>query len=112
MAVPLTTYKTQGVYVQEIRKLPPSIAQVDTAIPVFIGYTEQAIRGGEDITNGARARRNKGKKRRGGAPCHTVAITKTTLLRTGVGAGDEGRHNRAAGRYAEACRFGLEGGQG
>lgn len=35
-------YKTPGVYVEEIRKLPPSIAQVETAIPVFIGYTEKA----------------------------------------------------------------------
>lgn len=48
---PLSTYKTPGVYVQEIRKLPPSIAQVDTAIPVFIGYTEKAERNGESITN-------------------------------------------------------------
>jgi len=35
-------YKTPGVYVEEIQKLPPSIAQVETAIPVFIGYTEMA----------------------------------------------------------------------
>jgi uncharacterized protein len=37
-----TTYKTPGVYVEEISKLPPSIAQVETAIPAFIGYTEMA----------------------------------------------------------------------
>jgi len=36
------TYKTPGVYIEEIRKLPPSIAAVETAIPVFIGYTQQA----------------------------------------------------------------------
>ncbi len=36
-------YKTPGVYIQEIPKLPPSIAQVETAIPAFIGYTEKAI---------------------------------------------------------------------
>ena len=35
-------YKTPGVYIEEIQKLPPSIAQVETAIPVFIGYTEMA----------------------------------------------------------------------
>lgn len=35
--------KTPGVYVEEIPKLPPSIAQVETAIPAFIGYTEKAI---------------------------------------------------------------------
>ena len=32
--------KTPGVYVEEISKLPPSVAQVETAIPAFIGYTE------------------------------------------------------------------------
>lgn len=35
--------KTPGVYVEEIPKLPPSIAQVETAIPAFIGYTEKAV---------------------------------------------------------------------
>lgn len=34
--------KTPGVYIEEIPKLPPSIAQVETAIPAFIGYTEKA----------------------------------------------------------------------
>ena len=37
-----TTYKTPGVYVMEISKLPPSVAQVETAIPAFIGYTHKA----------------------------------------------------------------------
>lgn len=37
-----TTYKTPGVYVEEISKFPPSVAQVETAIPAFIGYTEKA----------------------------------------------------------------------
>lgn len=37
-----TTYKTPGVFVEEIPKLPPSVAQVETAIPAFIGYTEKA----------------------------------------------------------------------
>ena len=36
-----TTYKTPGVYVEEIVKFPPSVAQVETAIPAFIGYTEK-----------------------------------------------------------------------
>lgn len=35
-------YKTPGVYVEEISTLPPSVAQVETAIPAFIGYTEIA----------------------------------------------------------------------
>lgn len=34
--------KSPGVYVEEIKKLPASIAQVETAIPAFIGYTEKA----------------------------------------------------------------------
>ena len=32
-------YKTPGVYVEEMTKFPPSVAQVETAIPAFIGYT-------------------------------------------------------------------------
>ncbi len=35
------TYNTPGVYVEEITKLPPSVAPVNTAIPAFIGYTEK-----------------------------------------------------------------------
>ena len=38
----MPTYKTPGVYIEEISVLPPSIEQVATAIPVFIGYTEKA----------------------------------------------------------------------
>lgn len=45
-----TTYKTPGVYVEEIPKLPPSVAQVETAIPAFIGYTEKAEKNGESLT--------------------------------------------------------------
>jgi phage tail sheath protein FI len=45
------TLKTPGVYIDEIAKLPPSVAPVDTAIPAFIGYTERAIdREGKDLT--------------------------------------------------------------
>jgi uncharacterized protein len=33
---------TPGVYVQEIPSLPPSVAEVETAIPAFIGYTQKA----------------------------------------------------------------------
>lgn len=36
------SYKTPGVYVEEIVKVPPSVTQVETAIPAFIGYTEKA----------------------------------------------------------------------
>ncbi|MBK6936176.1 MAG: phage tail sheath family protein [Chitinophagaceae bacterium] len=34
--------KPPGVYVQEISTLPPSVTEVQTAIPVFIGYTAKA----------------------------------------------------------------------
>lgn len=35
------TYKTPGVYVEEITTLPPSVAEVATAVPAFIGYTQE-----------------------------------------------------------------------
>lgn len=37
----MATYKTPGVYVEEISTLPPSVAEVSTAIPAFIGNTEK-----------------------------------------------------------------------
>ncbi|MFD0861709.1 phage tail sheath family protein [Sungkyunkwania multivorans] len=40
----MATYSTPGVYVEEITKFPPSVAQVETAIPAFIGYTEKATK--------------------------------------------------------------------
>lgn len=36
--------KTPGVYVNEIPTFPPSVAQVATAIPVFLGYTGYATK--------------------------------------------------------------------
>lgn len=36
----MVTYKTPNVYVEEISTFPPSVADVSTAIPAFIGYTE------------------------------------------------------------------------
>lgn len=44
-------YKTPGVYVKEVSVFPPSVAEVETAIPAFIGYTEKAEEKGEDLTN-------------------------------------------------------------
>jgi phage tail sheath protein FI len=35
-------YKTPGVYVEEVSIFPPSVAQVETAIPAFIGHTKIA----------------------------------------------------------------------
>lgn len=37
----MPTYNTPGVWVEEIPTLPPSVAQVSTAIPAFIGCTEK-----------------------------------------------------------------------
>lgn len=47
-----STIKTPGVYVNEIPSFPPAIAQVATAVPVFIGYTQMAqSTNGKDLTN-------------------------------------------------------------
>ena len=46
-----STYKTPGVYVEEISKFPPSVAQVETAIPAFIGYTEKADLNGRSFAD-------------------------------------------------------------
>ena len=35
----MTIYNTPGVYVEEIPKLPPSVSEVSTAVPAFIGCT-------------------------------------------------------------------------
>jgi phage tail sheath protein FI len=35
------TYLHPGVYVKEISTLPPSVAEVSTAVPAFCGYTEK-----------------------------------------------------------------------
>lgn len=48
----MSEYKTPGVYIEEIPKLPPSIASVETAIPAFIGYTEKAQRKEPDDLRG------------------------------------------------------------
>lgn len=37
----MPAYKTPGVFVEEISTLPPSVAEVSTAIPAFLGYTEK-----------------------------------------------------------------------
>ncbi len=41
-------FKTPGVYVSENSLFPPSVLQVKTAIPAFIGYTEKAVVHGKD----------------------------------------------------------------
>jgi uncharacterized protein len=44
----MANYKTPGVYIEEISKLPASVAGVETAIPAFIGYTQRATENGDD----------------------------------------------------------------
>ena len=47
-----TAIRTPGVYTTEIPTLPPSVAQVSTAVPAFIGYTRIAINEiGDSLTN-------------------------------------------------------------
>jgi len=38
----MANYRSPGVYVEEISTLPPSIAEVESAVPAFIGYTQIA----------------------------------------------------------------------
>ncbi len=45
----MSTYKTPGVYIEEISKLPRSIAQSSTSIPAFIGYTEKSLNNNADL---------------------------------------------------------------
>ncbi|MCB0465597.1 MAG: phage tail sheath family protein [Aequorivita sp.] len=44
------TYKTPGVYIEEVSAFPNSVVAVETAIPAFIGYTPQANHNGNDCT--------------------------------------------------------------
>ncbi|WP_178988545.1 phage tail sheath family protein [Winogradskyella schleiferi] len=46
-------YKVPGIYVEEVPKIPTSITEVPTAIPVFIGYTEKALNNGRNLINEA-----------------------------------------------------------
>jgi phage tail sheath protein FI len=52
----MANYKTPGVYVEEISKLPASVAPVATAIPAFIGYTEKRIRNGKVLATASPVR--------------------------------------------------------
>ncbi len=50
----MATYRSPGVYVEEIPVFPPSVAEVETAIPAFVGYTDKAKDSlGETLTNTA-----------------------------------------------------------
>ena len=47
----LADLSTPGVYIDEVPKFPPSVAQVETAIPAFIGYTRITTLNGESLIN-------------------------------------------------------------
>lgn len=38
----MSNYRSPGVYVEEVSLLPPSVAEVESAVPAFVGYTEKA----------------------------------------------------------------------
>lgn len=40
----MPTYRTPDVYVEEISVFPPSVAEVESAIPAFVGYTAMATK--------------------------------------------------------------------
>ncbi len=43
--------QTPGIYTVEKSAFPPSVAQVPTAIPAFVGYTEKAENQGKSLVN-------------------------------------------------------------
>lgn len=47
----LSDLKTPGVYIDEVPKFPPSVAQVETAIPAFFGYTRVTVLNGDSLVN-------------------------------------------------------------
>lgn len=49
----MPTYKTPDVYVEEISLFPPSVAEVETAVPAFIGYTARDTFKGRSYRNKA-----------------------------------------------------------
>lgn len=73
-----TSYTTPGVYVEEISTFPPSVAEVSTAIPAFIGYTEKG-----DLLIPVRIENMKDYEQTFGGP--PDVITSVTISRDGKG---------------------------
>ncbi len=44
-------YRTPGAYIEEVSNFPPSVVPVETAIPAFIGYTQNTQYKGENLLN-------------------------------------------------------------
>ncbi|WP_378179179.1 phage tail sheath family protein [Aquimarina sp. SS2-1] len=49
----MSRFLTPDVYTEEVPLLPQSVAEVSTAVPAFIGYTEKAVKNGKDMRNKA-----------------------------------------------------------
>ncbi|MFK7787452.1 MAG: phage tail sheath family protein [Crocinitomicaceae bacterium] len=49
----MSKFLTPDVYTEEVPFLPQSVAQVSTAVPAFIGFTEKATKDGESVKNRA-----------------------------------------------------------
>jgi phage tail sheath protein FI len=47
----MPAYSTPDVYIKEIKVFPPSVAEVESAVPAFVGYTFQATRDSPDDLN-------------------------------------------------------------
>jgi hypothetical protein len=45
------TLATPGVYIEERKSFPNSVAAIPTAVPAFVGYTEKVVRDGESLIN-------------------------------------------------------------
>jgi len=49
----MSRFLTPDVYTEEVPLLPQSVAEVSTAVPAFIGYTEKAVKNAKSIKNKA-----------------------------------------------------------
>ena len=47
----MSEYKTPGVYIREKNAFGNSVVEAETAIPAFIGYTEKAENGNDELEN-------------------------------------------------------------
>lgn len=47
----MAEYKTPGVYIKEKNAFGTSVVEAETAISAFIGLTEKALNGNDDLTN-------------------------------------------------------------
>ncbi|HRW61876.1 MAG TPA: phage tail sheath C-terminal domain-containing protein [Bacteroidales bacterium] len=45
------TLATPGVYIEERKSFPNSVAGIPTAVPAFVGYTEKVVKSGESLIN-------------------------------------------------------------